>query len=168
MQYFDITSLHEPVDASLAKRLGFKKIFNIGSEIDLLEFDDEQKRPFIVNTQNPSLFHKLLGSSKAIGLLADDPDSIQKLIPKIKDSDKLIVFNANYLISPEMNRQSRIYKTRKIFRIAHNMKLKTAMVSLAKGPNYLLSSLQMVEVAKLITRDEKSAKQMLSQIGERL
>jgi len=101
-------------------------------------------------------------------LLADDSDSVQRLIPKIKDSDKLIVFNASYLISPEANRQSRIYKMRKIFRIAHNMKLKTAMVSLAKSSNYLLSSLQMVEVAKLITRDEKSAKQMLSQIGDRL
>lgn len=168
MQYFDVTSLPEPVDAPLSRRLGFRKMFNTGSEIDVLEFDDEQKRPFLVSTKNPSLFYKLIKSGKAIGFLVDDPDSAQRFISKIKDDEKLVVFNANYIVSPETNRQSRVYKMRKIFRIAHNVRLKTAMVSLAKNQNYLLSSMQMVEIAKLITRDEKSARQMLSQIGEQI
>ena len=166
MQVFDITALPGPVDGKLAKRLGFQRILNEGNDIEILEFAGEPSKPFLIASGDPNVVYKLIRSNNAVGLLVEGGEIDSRMVAKIKDSGKLIVFDANYIIMGQQDRASRVHRLRKVFRFAHNAKMGTAIISLAQSSHYLLSSAQLMEIAKLITNDDREAKLMLQGLGE--
>ena len=167
MQYFDITNSPNVFDKELAKRLGFKKIFNAGSEIEIVEnLERQTKRPFLIFSGNPNIISTLIKYEGAIGILTNGETINQQILDKVRENKKLIVFNSYYLTISQKERVSKIYKLRKLFKEAYKAKVNSTIISLAPNPDYLLSFMQLFEIAKLIASDEHHAKKMLTNLGE--
>ena len=167
MQYLDITNSPEKFDSNLLKRLGFKRALNVGEDLQILDsINHNQKLPFLVNASSKASLYSLAKEAKALGILVNGEDLDQKLVSKIKDAGKAIVINAYYLTLGQRDRISKIHRYKKIFRMACKAKAKIVLVSLAPNENYLLSFMQLLEIAKLITNDDHQAKKMVTSLGE--
>ncbi|MGI0141097.1 MAG: hypothetical protein ACREBF_00385 [Candidatus Micrarchaeales archaeon] len=167
MQYFDITNSPKGFNSALQKRLGFKHIFNANDDIEVVERQGpEPKKPFLIMSSNPNVVYSLIKSGRAIGLLINGDEPDQKVFNKIKENGKLLVFNTYYLTIGERDRVSKVQKLKKIFRHAHKGKTNTGLISFAPNENYLLSFMQLFEIAKMITTDEHQAKRMITSLGE--
>lgn len=167
MHYFDITNSPSAFEKELQKRLGFKKILNVPEEVEIVEnLSRQPKKPFLIMSANPNVVYNLIKSKWAIGLLVNGEEPDQKVLNKIRENGKLLVLNAYYLTIGERDRVLKVQKLKKIFRNAHKGKTRTTIISLAPNPNYLLSFMQLFEIAKMITTDEHQAKVMLKSLGE--
>ncbi|MDE1827556.1 MAG: hypothetical protein KGH65_00115 [Candidatus Micrarchaeota archaeon] len=167
MHYFDITNSPTAFGKDLGKRLGFRKLLNISDDVELVEsLSSQPKKPFLIVSQNPNVVYNLIKSRWAIGLLVNGDEPDQKVLNKIKENGKLLVLNSYYLTIGERDRVSKVQKLKKIFRNAHKGKTKATIISLAPNANYLLSFMQLLEIAKMITTDEHQAKVMLGSLGE--
>lgn len=166
MQYFDITNSKLQVDEKLAKRLGFKRVLNIPEDVEILDTIKQTKKPFLISTTNPNIIYNLIKSRNAIGLLTNGEEIDPKTINKIKENDKLLVFNAYYLEISQRDRISKVHKLKKSFREGYRAKAKMAMISLAPNEHYFLSTAQLLEISKMICTEEHQAKKMLTTLGE--
>lgn len=168
MQYIDIVNFSGPIDKELQKRLGFSKILTSG-DVDVIDAPNKQtKKQFLINSTVPNVVYNLMKANNAIGLLIDGNGVDAKMLAKVSDAGKLLVFNAYYLTISERDRIGKIHKMRKNFRNAAKLKAKMAIVTLAPNEDYLMSSIQLLEVANLITLNDAAAKKMVSTIGEML
>ncbi|HVA82601.1 MAG TPA: hypothetical protein VNF06_00355 [Candidatus Aquilonibacter sp.] len=166
MQYFDITNSKLQMDEKLAKRLGFKRILNVPGDVEILDTIKQTKKPFLIAATNPNIIYNLIKSRNAIGLLTNGEEIDPKTINKIKENEKLLVFNAYYLEISQRDRISKVHKLRKSFREGYRAKAKMAMVSLAPNEHYFLSASQLLEISKMICGEEHAAKKMIANLGE--
>ncbi|MDE1825194.1 MAG: hypothetical protein KGH61_00725 [Candidatus Micrarchaeota archaeon] len=168
MQYIDITNSPERFEQKLAKRLGFSRFVNANDQIIIADRAGPGAKPLLIQTTNPNLIFAMIKSPKAIGILSNGEEVEQRVLNKLKENGKLVVFNAYYLTVGQRDRVSKIHRLKKLFRMAGKSKTRMGIVSLAPNQDYLLSSAQLLEIAKLITADDHQAKLMLSNIGETL
>jgi hypothetical protein len=167
MQFFDITDLPMPADAGLVKRLGFKKILNNKVDINIVEkVGAETEKPFLISTSNPTMVYNLISMSNSIGVLAGQNELNQKILDKIRENGRVVVFDSCHMISNQEMRIAELHRMKGVFRLVHRSKVGSAMISLASRKEYLLSSIQLLEVAKMITGGDTEAKQMLINLGE--
>ncbi|MDE1846077.1 MAG: hypothetical protein KGH53_02245 [Candidatus Micrarchaeota archaeon] len=166
MQYFDLTNSKIPMDPKLAKRLGFKRVLNIGEDVEILDSIKQTKNPFLISSTNPNIIYNLIKSPNAIGLLTNGEEIDPKTINKLKENEKLLVFNAYYLEISQRDRISKVHKLKKSFREGYRAKVGMAMISLAPNEHYFLSTAQLLEISKMICIEEHAAKKMTTTLGE--
>lgn len=169
MRYFDIADLHEDIDEGLANRLGFKRIFKSGSEIEMVSSAGRDiDKPFLIATLKPEVLYNLITHRNSIGVLLDKEELDKKAQERIRENEKLVIFNTYSVTSDPQGRVERLHRLRKHFRNAHRARLRCGIVSLAQNKTHLLSSMQLMEIAKMITDNDSEAKQMLLNVGEKL
>ncbi|MDE1761651.1 MAG: hypothetical protein KGH59_02840 [Candidatus Micrarchaeota archaeon] len=166
MQYVDITNAPQHFDQRLTKRLGFKRVLNVGEGMAISERGTDS--PFLIRVSSQQNILSALKSKNAIGVIVEGEELDQKIVSRIKDSQKIILINAYYLTISQRERISKIHKYKKLFRMACKAKAGIAIASMAPNEHYLLSFMQLFEIAKLITGDEHQAKKMINTLGETL
>lgn len=166
-QYFDLVHMAD-VDRGLVSRLGYKRIFseNEIKVVDSLKSNNGSK--LILRSGEVGKIDRWVRDNNVIGIIIEDYTLVRKIITAIKDNDKLLLFVAGDLTDVDRNARLRnITRMRTLFKSAVHYGVETSLITLAKDCACLLSSLQMVEIAKLIGADEKQAIRMLGSFGER-
>lgn len=166
MRYVDIINSNSLPEQKLVRELGFSKILNANEQILILDKISQPQKPFLISSTNPNIVNNLLKSPNAIGILSNGEELDPRIVNKIKENDKIIIFNAYYLAISSRDRISKVHKLRKIFKMAYKVKARTAIITLAPSQTYFLSSIQLLEIAKMICTDDHQAKKMLLLEGD--
>ncbi len=174
MEYFDIIdySGHEEDPERLAGLLGYRKIFELGKDALLVDAKDADslarsgKKLIIRDSSEKGLLIHALKNSAVIGILANsnlDADVMET----VKSLRKLIILSASALTSTNKHtRIANLGKMRRVVRDCMHKKLKLAISSFAGQKEYMLSSLQLVEIAKFAGADEETARSMSGALGD--
>jgi hypothetical protein len=169
MQFFDIVALKEEIDLEqLAVRFGYRKIFLLGKDVELVSdvkrLDEEGS--FIVKSGNNETLSKAVRSNNVIGVIVDDSKVSGKFIEELRTHEKLLFVPVAPLICPARESRLRsLFWAKGILRTALMGKAGVSLVTLAAEKECLLSSAQMLEIAKLLGANDKVAGEMLSALG---
>ncbi|MGB9732859.1 MAG: hypothetical protein ACP5JN_01265 [Candidatus Micrarchaeia archaeon] len=149
--YYDI--LHFDVDKDIARLLGFKKIYVIGKDVLL----NEEGNYIIADDFS---IHKFRSSS-IVGVRINKQSNA--VFQKIKEEDKIGIIDISPLLQSSNANFLREYKRLKnILLNALHAKLKVSIATFAKDEGGLLSSAQMLEIAKFLGAPENKAKEAIS------
>ncbi len=158
MQYFDISMLN--ANEEFAKSLGFKKIFKIGKEISI--FPNGEKCIAYISEKN---FHKAVKSAEALGIVANAFPPQKKELEIIKEEEKVLIFPIGYILGMKgMELIRAIAQLKNAFRTAKQMHVKIAIATLSNSKEQFLSSMQLLEVASMISGSEEKAKEMVQRL----
>lgn len=167
MKYFDLV-LMERMDEGLAERLGYGRIF-IPSEIEVMYSVSKKNGDgkYIVRSQKEGTLDRAIRDCNALGIIIDDSLLVRHVIRDLKRNDKALFLVASELTRVEKSDMLRnIYRMRNLLSFAMHADVDIALITLAKGPEELLSSRQMLEIAKFLGADRERAKGMLALIGD--
>ncbi len=160
MKYFDIAGYK--VDPSLAKRLGYAKIFP-NDEISLETKPINRKTQYILYSSDPSQVHRALKDPLCLGLALHDNTLVKKSIEQLNDNEKCLFLITSKLIGSESGSSLRSFgRARQLLASARRSGAKVALVTMANDAADLLSPLQMLGIAKLLGADDEYAKKMLN------
>lgn len=153
MKYIDIVQFK--VDKGLYERLGYRKLLTVGEDLDIVTRHGREKLPFIIKSKDPNTIFASIRNPYAIGVIFDEAALSKKVIEKVCELKKTIFVPLNEITtSKASDRNTMIYKARKIILAAHRARARICVVSLAASNHQLLSSAQMQEVAKLISGEK--------------
>ncbi len=173
MRYFDVADMKERVDPALASRLGFKRIFSLGTDVSILprpvQQDSSHQPNQIVCSKDTGILIKALRSACVIGIVLEDNEIIGKAIAAAKEAEKPIVVNLRSVFSANpYERYRAIGRIRGVVRASAAMRAPTALISGASSVHYLLSAAQMREVAAFLGQEGKEADRSIAIIGDSL
>jgi RNase P/RNase MRP subunit p30 len=167
MRYFDIVDIKEGVDSALVKRLGFAKILILGKDVTIQDKLGQQGRKYIICSKDQGILMKATRDQSVIGISFQDHEIVNKVIAAAKEAEKPIVVNISGIFSKSKGERYRnIGRIRGLLKAVSKAKADPAIISAAPDPDYLTSSLQMVEVAKFLGLKEEGARHAISRIGE--
>jgi|SRR5271157_1613335 len=172
MQFYDIVALKEEIDLEgLAGRFGYRKIFLAGKDVeivgDTMRLNDEGS--FIVRSGDNETLSKAVRSNGVVGVIVDDSKVSGKFIEELRTHEKILFVPAAPLVCPGQNSRMRnLHWAKGIVRTALMGKARIALVTLAEEKECLLSSRQLLEIAKLLGATDKIADGMLSSLGSSL
>ncbi len=102
-----------------------------------------------------------------LGFAFQDSNLVKKAVEMIKENDKLLLVPVSMLMNDDPRQRVRsLNRARRLVKFALKERVGIAVVSFAKDGDYLLSSMQMLEVAKKLGVGDEGAKAMLSRIGD--
>lgn len=167
MQYFDIVR-NDVVDQEMAKRLGYKRILAIGKDLDLLQnLGGTPKREAVVISKDPGTLIRATRENRIVGIMFEGNEIVAKAMMAAKDNEKTVILSIEGLNGGGTGlRLSTIYKLRKMLAELTKARVKVAIVTMADRKEMLLSSAQMVQVAKFLGANDQQARQMVSALGE--
>ncbi len=166
MQYFDLVRTDD-FDDGLAHRLGYKKIYRVGNEIELSDsLSISRKRPAIIASANPGVLLKALRESRVIGVILEGSAPMGKVIMVAKEMEKPIIIPLDWMKAAHQQRQKAIYGTRKLVALLSKARAEAVFVTLAKDRHAMLSAGQLIQIARFLGAQEKGSKEMASRIGE--
>ncbi len=168
MHAFDLVGVKRNDLGELPGRLGYKKIFYLGRDCEIVEGIREQVGgKGVIRSGNHEVVAKMLRQTWVIGMLPNN-DSISKLdLQAVKDNEKSVLLPlADVVCADESARQQKLGRMRTLVRNLLRFKVPFLLVSLAEDRESLLSSAQMVEVAGFIGIDEMRARQAVCRLGE--
>jgi RNase P/RNase MRP subunit p30 len=168
MQFFDLVALNDGTDLEeLAKRLRYKKIFNVGKDLGLISDIKKLSTGMrsVVKSNDEEVLIKAIRNNDVIGVIADDKISM-KLIDELHKRECLLLIPTSTLVcSDQETRVRNLHRAKVMLRNALIGRVRVALVTLAEERACMLSSSQMLEIAGLLGATEKIAKEMLSAIG---
>ncbi len=169
MQFFDIVALKEEIDLEqLAPRFGYRKMFRTGKDVELVgdigRLNGEGR--FIVRSGDGETLSKAVRSNSVIGVIVDDSKVSGKFIEELRTHEKLLFVPVAPLVCPGRESGLRnLFRAKGILRTALMGKAGVSLVTLAEEKECLLSSGQMLELAKLLGATDKVAGEMLASVG---
>jgi len=169
MQFFDIVALKEEVDLkALGRRLGYKKIFALGKEMELCADANHpgEGKALIVKSGDEAVLVKALRNNSVIGIILDNNKASGRFIEDLRIHEKLLLIPVGPLVCPDRGDVIHsLYRAKSVLRSALMGRASVALVTLAKEKECMLSCSQMLEMAKLIGANDNVAKEMLSVLG---
>ena len=149
--YFDISYFDVP--ENLARLLGFKKIYTIGKQLELNKSADN------IIADDFSL--QRFSISNVVGVRINKID--RQFFQKIREEEKVAIIDISNLINASGEGLIKEHKRLKLMAMnALKAKLNLSIATFAKNEEGLLSSMQMIEIAKFIGLNEKQAKDAIS------
>lgn len=166
MQYFDIVRTND-FDDRLAHRLGYKKIYKVGQEIELSNtLNISRKKPAIIMSSNPGVLLKALRESKVIGVILGENEPIGKVIMVAKELEKPLIIPLDGMKTAHSSRQKSIYRIRKLLAVLSKARADAVFITLAKDKHSMISAGQLIQLARFLGAKEERSKEMASKIGE--
>ena len=164
MAYFDLSSL-DAVDRKTASLLGYKKIFT-RSEIPVADKLDSSQ-PCIVRSGEAGMLSRALRRSNVLGVIIKDNELLRMIVEEAVVNEKVICLSVHDLTCVDTrSRQRNLYRMRGLMAFAMRSKARIALVTAAEVESCLLSSMQMMEIAKYLGAKEEQAKKILGSLGE--
>ncbi|MGA3020992.1 MAG: hypothetical protein ABSD68_03530, partial [Candidatus Micrarchaeales archaeon] len=143
MRFFDIVAIDYNSLDRLAERLGYKKVFRLGSDVEiaetLKEADSNGKK--IVRSDRFEVVAKSLRRNEVLGALPYNDTVSRKVLEIIKKEDKFLFIPISSVIcADDAVRIQKLVRTRAIIRNALAAKVKICLVSLAEKREGIVSS----------------------------
>lgn len=160
MHLFDLARFK--VDARLAKRLGFQRIFT-NEEISI----GPNPRPSasIIVARSQDDIYRNLNNGSVMGYILETKELPRQAYQKIKEHEKMVFIPISEMVKqPPKQRLERLKEARKRLREISAYRVRTCAVSLASGNDELLSAVQMQLICLLIGAPDAKAKQMLHEL----
>jgi len=169
MQFFDLVDFDEGSLAELTSRLGYKKAFHVGKDIEMIERmqgGGNEKVMKIVQSSNDEVVMKALRQNDVIGAIAANDTISKKALEVLKNNEKLLIIPLSPVVCAEEGaRTQKLIRTRLLVRAALMSKARIAIVSMAQCRECLMSTLQMLEVANFLGIEQERAKEALGVLG---
>lgn len=161
MRYFDITEMR--VEEGLANILGFKKIFHIGDDIGRFPGSDAKSIAF---TSDKEAFYRAVRSPTVLAIVADSLPLQKKDLELMRAGEKLLILPIRPLMEMAgMQLVKGTVQLRNAFSIAKQMRVISSVATMAKAREHLLSSMQLIEIARMLSGSEEEAKGMPQHLG---
>ena len=167
MRFFDLVSESDTSLEGLAHRLGYKKIFVVGKDVQIIQdLRNESKSKKIVSSESSEVLTKALKSNEVIGVLPKGEAVSRKTLDMIKVYEKVLLlpFAPITCANPE-SRIHKLAKMRSVVKNALRARVPICIVSLAENKEGLMSTAQMVEVANFFGMEKDNAKKALNVLG---
>ena len=167
MQFFDLVSIRDGSLDSLAARLGYKKIFVIGKEVEVIERlgSASQLRKILVSDDFETIT-KALKQNDVVGMMPKSASISKKTLDALKNSDVTVFLPVTQVTCTSVgSRTHQLLKMRGWVRSALMAKVPIALVSMAENRDGIMSSAQMLEVASFLGMGQEKAKEALSRFG---
>jgi hypothetical protein len=167
LDFYDIVSETCKFDSSLVKRLGFKKIFVLNTDIKAAGHGSENQRlsesSIAFGMDKNQLTTLVKNGATAVAITDSYID--KKLMDTInKEKCVLCLPMINITASYGVERSRNIYKMSKLFAYARKAGIDVCFASMAKTPAHMNSYMQLIELAKLVGSDEQYARHSISVI----
>lgn len=156
LEYYDLVFDTAKYDDAFTSALGFAHIFKV---------KDGDKRIGIGNDP-----HKLTEAlQRGAGVIAITDFSMDKtLLAKIKDNDAVLCIPLSVIEkSAHGSRPSLMYRAAALSRYALSKRIELSIASLADSRRYMLSYMQIIELAKLIGIDREKARECVSEANRK-
>lgn len=168
MQSFDLVALDCASLQEMAHRLGYKRIFCVGKDVEVTEkanaADDGRKK--IVRSDSFEALAKSLRRNDFVGMLPSTGSVSKKVLEILKNEEKLLFVPLSGVVSAdEASRTQALVKARNLVRSALMAKVNVCIVSMAEDVTGVMSNLQMAEVANFLGMDQGRAKDAISVLG---
>lgn len=171
MAYFDLVAMPESAVEGAAKRLGFRRIFCLGSDAELLEDASQRQggtRKVIVGGSADALA-KGLRRNDVVAALVGSRSLSGKELEMLRDSGKpLLIPIARIACAQEAERHGMLRGSKGMVREAMMHRVRMALASLAESPECVMSAQQMLGVGRLLGMSDRIAEQALGALGEAL
>lgn len=152
MIYFDIARFD--VSDGICKRLGYKKIYRAGKDVVISGGVEKAPVPLIVVSKDPGVLIGAVRDNNVVGIIFEENELTKKVVEKAAEMKKVVFLAVGQLMRiPPKERGFRVSRMRKIILASHKMGARVALVSLADSETMLLSTMQMMEVARLLFKE---------------
>ena len=168
MQYFDLVAMDRAPVQEMAHRLGYKRVFCVGKDIEIVEGlnHSENGSKKIVRSDSFEVLAKSLRRNDFIGMLPSGGSVNKKTLEILKNEEKLLFIPLSAVVGAgEASRTQALVKARNLVRSALMAKVNVCVVSLAEDATCLMSNMQMVEVANFLGMDPVRAKEAICVLG---
>lgn len=161
MAYLDLVNMKAP-EPKLQHLLGFKKIFST-EDIPIVPTPNTHDEKCIVKSAEQGILRSAARKNNVIGIMITDNELLRMVIEDSKDSGKTIFLPAHDFTCVDTNKRLRnLHRAKTMLRFAMRSRAKTSLVSMADDDSCLLSSMQMLELARFLSGSEEYAKTMLT------
>ncbi len=159
VEFYDIAH-RGAVENRINEALGFKRIIEIGSDINASYSPADSIEGSIFIGKGEALRYAAKRQPKAICITDSRID--RSLIATMRDKDIVLCFGFNDLIqSTGLRRQAMLYMSGRLFAHAKRKGINITFASLARQKNMLLSYMQLIELAKLIGASEDHVRESI-------
>lgn len=166
MQFFDLVAMRCDSLEGLAGRLGYKKIFCAGRDLDIVENLSASPRRKILRSDDFETITKALKQNDVIGVMPEGASVSNKTFDAIKNSEKILFIAFSPVTRAETgSRIQKLAKVRSLVRNTLRSKTPFAIITLAEDGSEIMSGAQMLEVAGFFGIPQKHAKEALHRLG---
>jgi hypothetical protein len=153
----------------LGKRLGYKKLFRVGKDVDILEGPAKAKGKSIIRSGDLEVIARGLKQATVIGLLPKNLYASKRTLDSVRENEKLFFIPLSEVTCSEgVSLDGNLAKMRKLVRSILMTKVPFALISMAGSSECLMSSLQMIELAAFLGIEPAKAKESMGKLGEAL
>ncbi|HVC58059.1 MAG TPA: hypothetical protein VND15_01120 [Candidatus Acidoferrales bacterium] len=165
MDFNDVIYSSCDADAGFAHRLGFKHMFVLGKDIELRDVDRDKNTNasgcIVIGSNKQRLEAAVKSGALAIGITDHRID--RKLMQTMKEREvALLVSFAGIKELGGSSRQRALYLMAKLVQKATKMDIEVCFASMARSRLQMFSTMQLIEMAKLLGVEEADAKAGLS------
>jgi RNase P/RNase MRP subunit p30 len=171
MAYFDLVAVPKEMAGEAAKRLGFRRIFCLGSDVELLEDMAQQpgRMKRIVAGSSAEALSRGIRRSDAVAALATERSLNGKELELLREMGKpLLIPLAQVTCAGEVERGRALRRAKGAVREAMMHKAPLAIASMAGSVDCMMSAQQMLGIAKLLGMSDRVAERALGALGEAL
>ncbi len=168
MAYFDIASAPEGAEKEVAERLGFRRIYSLGSDVELLDDaaskQDGTKK--IIAGRNADTLAKGIRRNDVVAALVEGRSPSGKELEMLKEIGKpLLIPVAALTCAPERERSTQLRKAKSTVREAMLHRAPVSLASMAGSNECLMSAQQLLAVGGLLGMGRKAAQRALEVMG---
>jgi len=167
MDYYDIAFDSCNVNKDLESELGFKKIFT-NKDIGILEGDYKSgiiRGSLFIDNGNGDVLSVINSNPAAVSFA--DLNINKDALSLMEEMDIILCMPLSIATSSYgFSRSKNLFLMKKLFRHAKKLNLRISFATLAKKESELCSSLQLIEIAKLIGADENYARESVSKTNK--
>jgi hypothetical protein len=170
LNYYDIAGPSCVVDAALSRRLGFKKIFVIGTDTTAQDTDAGKGKTGVslaYGKNNQLLLSHSKGGTAAVA--QSDFHIDKRLLESLRSNSATLCIPLFPILSTYgIERSRRIYMARGLVDNALSRRISTTLISMAPKQEYLCSSGQLIELGRMLDMPEEAVKEGLAKTNKQV
>ena len=169
MAYFDLVAMQESAVNGLEKRLGFKRIFCLGSNAELMDNANMQQdgRKKIIKGGSPETLARGLKRNDVVAAMIGERSLSGKELETLKEIGKpLLIPIARIACASESERKNEMRRAKVTVREAMLHRAPIALASLAERQECLMSAQQMLGIGGLLGLEGAAAQRALAVLGD--
>jgi hypothetical protein len=168
MNHFDLLGKGMQMDGVEAARLGFRKVFSMCKDIGMLGAMPACATPSgrSIMCGGPAQVMKQIRDARVVGAIIAGSVIDRRLLQEMHSEGKTLIFAVGDVTLMQRGARFReLSRMRSLLMNATHYRVECAMVSLASAGEAVLSSAQLIEVAKAIGAGDTQAGMMLGRMG---
>lgn len=168
--FYDVVAQTCLLDPLLARQLGFRRVFVSNTDLRVEHVDlkiGQFGAAIAFGSDKKRLYEHARNGTRALAIADSGIDL--KLLDSMADNRTILCLALNNLVSSyNFDLAKQISRTRNLVSRAQKYKIPIAVVSLAQSRINLCSTLQLLELAKLLGLEERYARYSLGEVNKSL